>query len=649
MNDDALDRLVRQSLPAPLAAAWRQVAFASPGADRDQRLLAAFATVLRFLLAVTLADYVRGPSSTPVNNALLALARPTDGQLTDVLNALCAHLRKRRAPAPFMPELLEAFRDDKKGATPLFALIAELRKHRNAHQHHDPAVAAIATTLESKVRSLFEQLAWLHAYQLGVVHDPVMPLGQDRFKGRIAWLVGEVATVPREAEWQGALRPGRVYVKREGLMLDLDPLVAWSPAAPHASLLLKELDASAGTLRRTDDGHGRDQSATLDDAPTFAAWHEIQREMPARCIAVDFLHAKWETLERRASSIPPAAPPQTTSPPGAAAPEPLAPILSIPYTPPAVAATVQGALLAAHSWSHARTGIAAGAVVLLGVLVGWGLSTVRQAPAAGLAPDLVIIPAGTFLMGSPEDEPGRDRGEVLHPVTLTRDFALQRAPSTRRDWLGLMQQLPPDIKPCDETCPIEQISWFDAVAYANARSEHEDLPTCYTLVGCTGEPARDFVCERVDFAGLDCPGYRLPTEAEWEYATRAGTSTATWAGDLTELKKRPIDPVLDNLAWYGGNAAGAPRPVGQKQPNPWGLYDTLGNVWEWCNDWNAAYPTGAMIDPLGPPLGNARIARGGTVFVEARFIRAARRGTMKPELRSHGIGVRLARTIHGPG
>ena len=139
--------------------------------------------------------------------------------------------------------------------------------------------------------------------------------------------------------------------------------------------------------------------------------------------------------------------------------------------------------------------------------------------------------------------------------------------------------------------PVEQVRWSDAVKFCNKRSQMDNLQPCYDL--------ETWICN------FEATGYRLPTEAEWEYACRAGTTTAYFFGD-TAAK-------LGDYAWFEKNAGGRPRPVGQKQPNPWGLFDICGNVWEWCNDFYKVdyYQESPQQDPKGPKSGETKVVRGG--------------------------------------
>jgi len=214
----------------------------------------------------------------------------------------------------------------------------------------------------------------------------------------------------------------------------------------------------------------------------------------------------------------------------------------------------------------------------------------------------VLIPAGSFLMGSPEHEPGRNDDEIHHEVTLSQDFYLQTTPVTQAQWEALMGSNPSSFVQGGADLPVEGVSWQDCQVFIK---ELNDL--------------REGT-------------YRLPTEAEWEYACRAGNTTALANGDLVSLSWE-LDPNLDELGWYCGNYGLGPQPVAQKRPNDWGLYDMHGNVWEWVQDWYGPYPETSQTDPSGPPFGPGRVARGGSWFNSAMNCRSAARFHMPPQSR----------------
>jgi formylglycine-generating enzyme required for sulfatase activity len=246
-----------------------------------------------------------------------------------------------------------------------------------------------------------------------------------------------------------------------------------------------------------------------------------------------------------------------------------------------------------------------------------------EAPAQGAeAPaGFIRVEPGSFEMGSPEGESGRGHDEQQHSVQITRAYWLKVTPVTQGEWVALMERNPSNFQTCGADCPVERVSWRDAVSYLNKLSLKEGLEPCY-------EDGR-FVGDR--FKGLDCNGYRLPTEAEWEYAARAGTDTRRYGE-------------VGDIAWYVWNSGGMPHPVAKKQKNDWGFYDMLGNVWEWCQDWYGPYEANAT-DPMGPTDGAFRVFRGGSWLSDEWFARAANRYRSPPGLGYERIGLRPARTI----
>ena len=222
----------------------------------------------------------------------------------------------------------------------------------------------------------------------------------------------------------------------------------------------------------------------------------------------------------------------------------------------------------------------------------------------------VWIPPGEFMMGSPEDESGRYNDESpQHLVRFASGFWMQTTPVTQAQWQAVMGNNPAYFKSVGSDAPVERVSWNDVQEFIQK------------LNSTTKETQ-----------------FRLPTEAEWEYACRAGSTTAYCFGDDESL--------LEQYAWYDKNAGDTTHPVGQLTPNAWGLYDMHGNVWEWCADWQGDYPSGAVTDPTGPTsFGAFRALRGGAWFSYARNCRAAYRWrARRPSDRDDSIGFRLVFT-----
>ena len=250
---------------------------------------------------------------------------------------------------------------------------------------------------------------------------------------------------------------------------------------------------------------------------------------------------------------------------------------------------------------------------------------------------LVLVRSGTFAMGSPDNEADRASDETQHSVTISSDFWLGKYEVTQSEWRSLMGNNPSHYSNCGGDCPVEQVNWFEAVVFANAVSRSEGLGECYTLSGCSDIATGDGItCSSVWFDGLECDGYRLPTEAEWEYAARAESSTAWYCG-LNES-------CVDAVAWTSSNADGQTHRTGEKDANDWDLYDMSGNVWEWTWDWYGDYSSGPLTDPTGSASGQNRVLRGGSWSGGALTVRSANRFYNDPGIRHNFVGFRLART-----
>ena len=286
--------------------------------------------------------------------------------------------------------------------------------------------------------------------------------------------------------------------------------------------------------------------------------------------------------------------------------------------------------------------------------------------AEGAPAGWVIIAPGTFTMGTPENEPGRDGDEVEREVTITRPFLMKATEVTQHEWWSLMKTQPSNFTGCGNNCPVETVGWWDSVAWCNAASRREGLEECYALKGCSGRPGSGYECSGVDFKGLDCTGYRLPTEAEWAYAARAGTPTALYTGPSQVVGDHNA-PQLHAVAVYGGNSfvryPGAEDcegwgeqqfpaqkcgtwPVGMKAPNQNGLYDMVGNVWEWVHDYFDDEPQEgvAVTDPIGPSSGERRANRGCGYSSEAQYCRLGYREGDGPSDSYDVMGFRPVRT-----
>jgi formylglycine-generating enzyme required for sulfatase activity len=265
-------------------------------------------------------------------------------------------------------------------------------------------------------------------------------------------------------------------------------------------------------------------------------------------------------------------------------------------------------------------------VVKTGGLFGIFQSPERRRESGTIDFSMAVIPPCTFTMGSPANQPDRNANETQHVVRLTRGFAMGTTPVTQALWTAVMGSNPAYFTSGSEAPqrPVEKVSWFDSVRFCNALSGTLGLRAAYTI-GAGDEPA--VTC---DFAA---PGFRLPTEAEWECAARAGTAHRYAGGDD-----------LSAVGWFEDNSDAKTHAVAQMKPNAWGLYDMSGNVWEWTSDWYADY-AGNIADPTGGPEGPDRVARGGSWSFTADFARPAYRNGCNPGCRFSSLGFRLSRTI----
>ncbi len=194
-----------------------------------------------------------------------------------------------------------------------------------------------------------------------------------------------------------------------------------------------------------------------------------------------------------------------------------------------------------------------------------------QLPDSGM----VLIHPGTFTMGSPPDEPGRFDNETQHQVTLTKGFYMRDHSVTQQEWQTAMGWIPSVFS--GATLPVEAVTWYDCVSYCNRLSEAHGMTDAYTITG--QQLSGNHIVSATVTWNQGANGYRLPTEAEREYACRAGSTTAFCDGAITDTVCSPVDPNLDKVGWYCGNASGTTHPVKGKQANAWGLYDMHGNVY----------------------------------------------------------------------
>lgn len=226
----------------------------------------------------------------------------------------------------------------------------------------------------------------------------------------------------------------------------------------------------------------------------------------------------------------------------------------------------------------------------------------------------VHMKPGTFVMGSPPHEAGRKENEELHSFTILKPYYIQTTEVTEKQWVTVMGENPSFFTTlCGENCPVENVSWFDVQKFIEILNNK--FPQKHLI-------------------------YRLPNEAEWEFAARAGSQKALYTGDLLNPYTR--DSKLDEIAWYWDNSGNRPHPIAQLAPNNRGLYDMLGNVWEWCEDWYDVRYLYSLADNVEEPSGDKlKVVRGGGWYSIACRTRCASRDGAAPALKNGDVGFRL--------
>jgi len=259
------------------------------------------------------------------------------------------------------------------------------------------------------------------------------------------------------------------------------------------------------------------------------------------------------------------------------------------------------------------------AAILIGCLV-WSCTKQPSEAGEGIVIEKILIEGGTFTMGNTR---GDGSFNQLPPHTVTVGaYYLSKYEITIAQYRSVMEYNPTTTN--DGNRPVERVSWFDAVTFCNRLSIMEGLEPCYEISG------RDVTCN------FSAGGYRLPTEAEWEFAARGGS--------LSTGYKYSGGNDLNRVGWYYSNSKGLTHQVGTKMANELGLHDMSGNVWEWCWDWYGSYTAESQSDPAGPDAGIDRVFRGGNMITHVDYTQVFFRGFHNPSLVGPGVGFRIART-----
>jgi sulfatase modifying factor 1 len=234
--------------------------------------------------------------------------------------------------------------------------------------------------------------------------------------------------------------------------------------------------------------------------------------------------------------------------------------------------------------------------------------------------EFVLIPAGTFVMGSPVDELNRDESEIQHKMTISKPFYIQTSEVTLKQWQTVMGKKLLSLRQGPDTMPATRVSWYDSIKFIKGLNQRNEGT------------------------------YRLPTEAEWEYAARAGsTTTYSWGNDIDCDKAMYGNSMKHDVCQLYNKSVklelGRPAPVQSYQPNAWGVYDMHGNVWEWVMDRHEEYSSAPAVDPHGPDSGTMRVKRGGSWFKYGNYCRSANRAFAHPASRFQTTGFRVVREV----
>jgi formylglycine-generating enzyme len=283
---------------------------------------------------------------------------------------------------------------------------------------------------------------------------------------------------------------------------------------------------------------------------------------------------------------------------------------------------------------------------------------------AETAPSMIRVEPGVFVQGSAKQESGRFDNERPFAASLPYAIWVGATEVTQSQWLTYVKRNPSFFKACGGACPVDSVNWYEALAYANLRSEGESRMPCYQLDGCVGTIGDlcgdtssrlascegTYHCKVVNHTMESCDGYRLLTESEWEYVARAGLVEAHYAVKenqaLTDIARYSENAVVgrSGLSCVNGKSACAPTSTGRYQASPWGHYDFHGNLREWVWDGFANYPTGSQTNPIRD-AGMERVIRGSSFRSPSHELRAALRGRLGPRFKNAEVGLRLGRRV----
>lgn len=582
-------------------------------------------------------------------------------------------------PAYSSPEQIESTRDvDRRSDVYSMGIVLwQLLSHRMPWGDYDDAIRVMMAVVREKLPALPQEVpAWLRQ----VVERATAKTADARFPTAAAFreaLIAGVATDPALRDNAALSRlpladdtPPPDAVGRNGRATVLTPTATADTVGPSQTVSSGQAPRAATRPAPTAAGAipGEPLRALANAAPAPAAAPPsapVPRAQPQRPAPPDET-GLGTALDARAGRTPSPQPTPRASRPSAApipAPTGAAQVPGPSTTPLAASGSRTASLPPPPPERSSRprlkrilglTSVVVSTVVLVPLLALMAWDIFKQPES--LPDGFIRVEPGQYLRGSPETELGRLPDEVQQQVTISYPLAVQRREVSLAEYEMLLMGRANPFRACGENCPAVNVGWMDAIEYANMRSSREGFEPCYVLVGAGSERRAEWPL------GLECEGYRLPTEAEWEYFARAGSTGAFSSGEITVTGRGAPDPRLTEIAVYGANShapyLGAvdcsswgegfetcgPAPVGSRRPNAWGLYDVSGNAAEWVADGPGPWTATPATDPVGEFGGRSRVVRGGSWMDVAERCRLAARRETQP-LGRMDVGFRLVRRL----